>query len=343
MTRLRLPYVHEFIDRHGRLRRYVRKEGKQIALPGLPGSPEFMAAYQVALRMSPTPIATRNREGTLAAVAERFFQSTDFVNLKAGSQKTYRKALGPVLAAHGYRQVADLEPDKARRVIENIGRRAPGMANLTRSVLAKLFNYAMDIGLRRDNPFARVPRYRLGRHHTWTESELFTYERRWRLGTRERLAYAVLLYTVQRVGDAVRMQRSHVTDGALHLIQDKTGVALAIPLHPALIDAIKAGPSLGLYLIGDRAGRPIKAPALSALILAAAASAGLPRECVAHGLRKAGMRRLAEHGCTTKQIAAMSGHKSLREIERYTEAAEQKKLAAQAVRKLRPKEQNMIG
>jgi integrase len=343
VTRLRLQFVHEYIDRHGRVRRYVRKSGRHIPLPGLPGSPEFMEAYQAALRVTPVLIATRKREGSLAALVEHFVQSTEFVNLKAGSQKTYRKALGPVLAAHGHRMISDLEPDKARKVIENIGARAPGMANLTRSVLVKLFNYAVDIGLRRDNPFVRVPRYRLGKHHTWTESELFTYERRWPLGTRERLAYAILLYTVQRVGDAVRMQRSHVTDGALHLIQDKTGAELAIPLHPALNDAIKAGPSLGLYLIGDRAGRPIKAPALSALILTAAKAAGLPRECVAHGLRKAGMRRLAEHGCTTKQIAAMSGHKSLREIERYTAAAEQKKLATQAVRKLRPREQTVSG
>lgn len=337
MTRLRLQYIHEYIDRHGRVRRYVRKGGKHIPLPGLPGSPEFMEAYQVALGVKPWPIATRNREGTLAALVERFLQSTDFCNLKAGSQRTYLKALGPVLAAHGHRLICDLEPDKARKVIENIGARAPGMANLTRSVLVKMFNYAMDIGLRRDNPFVRVPRYRLGSHHTWQESELFAYERRWPLGTKERLAYAVLLYTMQRVGDAVRMQRTHVTDGALHLIQDKTGAELAIPLHPELIDAIRAGPSLGLYLIGDRAGRPIKTPALSALILAAARAAGLPRECIAHGLRKAGIRRLAEHGCSTKQIAAMSGHKSLREIERYTAQADQQRLARQAVRKLSQK------
>jgi len=62
------------------------------------------------------------------------------------------------------------------------------MANLTRSVMSRIFNYAVDIGLRRDNPFGRVPRYKFGSHHTWTEDELLTYETRWPLGTRERLA-----------------------------------------------------------------------------------------------------------------------------------------------------------
>ena len=340
MTRLRLKYVHEYIDRHGRVRRYVRKGGKHIPLPGMPGSPDFMEAYQAALRLKPTPIVTtRNRESTLAALVERFLLSADFVNLKAASQKTYQKALGPVLSAHGHRLVGDLEIDKARKVIEDIGARAPGMANLTRSVLTKLFNYAVDIGLRRDNPFARVPRYKLGSYHTWTEDELLTYEARWPLGTRERLAYALLLYTTQRVGDAVRMRRSDVVNGALTIKQNKTSTELVIPLHPELLDAIKAGPSLGLYLIGDRRGRPITADRLSALVLAAARAAALPRECVPHGLRKAGIRRLAEHGATTKQIASVSGHKSLREIERYTAAADQKKLAQQAVRKLGQKNQ----
>ncbi len=336
MTRLRLQYIHEYADRHGRLRRYIRKPGcPRIALPGLPGSPEFMDAYQAALGMKATPIATRNQEGTLAALAERFLQSTDFVNLKAGSQRTYRKALGPVLLAHGHRLIGDLELDKARKVIEDIGARAPGMANLTRSVLAKLFNYAMDIGLRRDNPFVRVPRYKLGTHHTWTEAELLAYEHRWPLGTRERLAYALLLYTTQRVGDAVRLRRGDVVNGAFSITQDKTDAELAIPLHPELIEAIKFGPALGLQLIGDRrTGRPVKKAALSALVKAAAKAAGLPPECVPHGLRKAGMRRLAEHGATTKEIASMSGHRSLREIERYTRAADQRKLAQRAITKL---------
>lgn len=76
MTCLRLQYIHEYIDRHGRVRRYVRKGGKHIPLPGLPGSPEFMEAYQAALGVKPSLIATRNREGTLAALVERFLQST---------------------------------------------------------------------------------------------------------------------------------------------------------------------------------------------------------------------------------------------------------------------------
>ena len=69
--------------------------------------------------------------------------------------------------------------------------------------------------------------------------------------------------------------------------------------------------------------------------------AGL-RNCSAHGLRKAAARRLAEAGCTEHEIAAITGHASLREVQRYTKAADQKRLAAAAMQKVRPRtEENM--
>jgi integrase len=63
-------------------------------------------------------------------------------------------------------------------------------------------------------------------------------------------------------------------------------------------------------------------------------AAGLPGRCKAHGLRKAAARRLAEADCSTKQIASVTGHRTLSEIERYTRGAEQQKLARQAMSKV---------
>ena len=58
----------------------------------------------------------------------------------------------------------------------------------------------------------------------------------------------------------------------------------------------------------------------------------------AHGLRKAAMRRLAEHGSTSKQIQAVSGHRTLSEIERYTRQVDQQRLAKAAIRLLPDKD-----
>ena len=48
-------------------------------------------------------------------------------------------------------------------------------------------------------------------------------------------------------------------------------------------------------------------------------------------MRKAACRRLAEAGCSVNEIAAISGHATLREIERYTKAADQERMARNAL------------
>jgi len=70
------------------------------------------------------------------------------------------------------------------------------------------------------------------------------------------------------------------------------------------------------------------------LIKRAAKGAGLPPDCVPHGLRKALQRKLAEHGATTKQMQAVSGHATLDEVERYSREAEQARLARDAIARL---------
>lgn len=62
-------------------------------------------------------------------------------------------------------------------------------------------------------------------------------------------------------------------------------------------------------------------------------AAGL-KDRSAHGLRKFAARRLAEAGCTTKQMAAITGHKTLSEVERYTASADQERMAREAISRL---------
>jgi integrase len=335
VAKLTLRYVHQYRDRHGKLRRYVRRPGfPRTSLPGLPGSREFMAAYEDAMSSAAPVRYSKHGAGTLGNLVTDFYRSAEFANLKPSSQAVYRVVLGTLVEAHGHRLVRDLPTTKARKIIEEIGANRPGMANLTRSVFRRVMGYAVSTGLRNDNPLAGVPSYRLGTRHTWTDDQIAAFENCWPLGTRERLAFALLLYTAQRGGDVVKMRRSDLKNGVIRIIQQKTGAEMAITIHPALTRALKAGPTNGLYLIGDPHGRPIKRATLTRLIGGAAKKAGLPSKCVAHGLRKAALRRLAEHGSTTKEIAAVSGHRTLGEIERYTAQADQGRLSRSAIGKL---------
>ena len=63
---------------------------------------------------------------------------------------------------------------------------------------------------------------------------------------------------------------------------------------------------------------------------AACRAAGL-KDLAAHGLRKACCRRLAEAGASANMIAAISGHRTLVEVARYTRAVDQEKMAHAAM------------
>jgi integrase len=293
-----------------------------------------MLAYNAAMEGEVSQPPSRYGSRTLGGLWTDFCRSTEYTNLSKSSKITYRRVIGPVLSAHGHRPISGMKRDHARKILEAIGVTAPAQANLTQKVLHRLMVFAVANGWRNDNPFQKLPQYKLGKHHSWTDEELIAFESRWALGTRERLAFDLLLYTAQRGGDVVALRHSDTVSGQFSIIQQKTGTPLVIPVHPNLQLSINAVPKKGIYLLGDKWGRPIQRQSITRIIRQAAKIAGLPPKCVAHGLRKAALRRLAERGASDKEIAAVSGHKSMDEVQRYTEAADQTGLARQAIKRL---------
>ena len=91
---LDLKYVHTFTDRHGKVRNYFRHHGKRISLPGTPGSPEFMQAYQAALTGGSTskPKADENRiaSGSVRAAVTTYYRSTEYLKLALSTRALRR-------------------------------------------------------------------------------------------------------------------------------------------------------------------------------------------------------------------------------------------------------------
>ena len=212
----------------------------------------------------------------------------------------------------------------------------PGAANALRIALRVIMKHAIEIGLRADDPTreVRAIRIRSAGHHSWTDNEIAQFERHHPIGSRARLALALLLYTGQRRGDVIRMGAQHIRNGALHVKQEKTGAELIIPVHPTLATIIAAAPRNHLTFVTTRHGRPFQGSAFSRWFREECDKAGLPH-CSAHGLRKAAARRLAEAGCTAHEIGAITGHASLTELVRYTKAVDQRRLAEAAMTKTR--------
>jgi integrase len=182
------------------------------------------------------------------------------------------------------------------------------------------------------NPTTGVEKYKIDSDgfHVWSEHEVSKYEAEHPVGTRARLAQALLLYTGQRVSDVHRMGWQHVTGSTIRVKQKKTGTVLAIPLHPQLKAMLATLPRTNMTFLVTERGAPFTAQGLGTFVKKHCVVAGLPH-CSAHGLRIRAAVRLADAGCSAKEIAAITGHKSLREIERYTAAADQERLARQAL------------
>src|SRR5262249_55517306 len=279
--------------------------------------------------------ADRARPGTMTALALSYFASPRFRGMRVSSQKIYRGMVEKFCREHGDKRVALLGREHIVRLMAGHADQ-PNVANALRRVLRAMMQHAIDINLRRDDPTRDVQAIRVKSigHHSWTDSEIALFERHHPVGSRPRLALALLIYTGQRRGDVIRMGPQHVRDGALHVRQEKTGVELAIPIHPELAAVIAARPSGHLTFLTTRFGRPFEGSGFSHWFRDACDQAGLPH-CSSHGLRKAAARRLAEAGCTAHEIGARPGHASLAELVRYTRAADQRRLAEAAMAKTR--------
>lgn len=129
------------------------------------------------------------------------------------------------------------------------------------------------------------------------------------------------------------MGRQHIRGDAIEVRQQKTGTRLLIPIHPKLRAELDAAKNEHLTFITTAYGAAFSVAGFGNWFSAAARDAGLRNRSL-HGLRKSAARRLAEAGCSSKQIAAVTGHASLREVERYTSAADQERLARDAVGRL---------
>jgi integrase len=180
--------------------------------------------------------------------------------------------------------------------------------------------------------------------HRWTDAEIAKFEEKHAVGTRARLAMALGLYTGQARQDVIAMGAQHITsehdpeqerdfevlDWVRKKTEDKTGLELAIPVHPELRRIIDATPSKHLTFLVTNLGAPFTAAGFGNWFRDRCNEAGLP-QCSFHGLRKAAATRLIDAGCDVVEAAAITGHASLKELQRYIETRDRKRAARRAM------------
>lgn len=368
MARLRsnrfLPeHVTRFQDRHGKWRYRFRRAGFPTGyFKATFGTPEWLVEYaqfndpaapRQALRDA---AAARIAPGTLAELRHRYFAVPDRLGPTATTQLKVRRVLelglfdtrhAWPLAGLTFEHVDALIAARRAKSIDDKGKVSGGIeaARKLRKEMVRLFDFAEAAGLVAHSPMKHAalvkvaPDERSSGFHSWSEEDIAAYRGRWALGTKQRLAMELMLWTDQRKCDAIHLGRQHVRGGKFVIHQSKTGKTLVLAIAPPLAAAIAAMPKgdpdkpAAMCFLMTEWGKPFTVKGFGGWFREQCDAAGL-NHCTAHGLRKATMRRMADLQMPNKTMKSVSGHSKDDEVARYTAAADQERLATDAIARL---------
>lgn len=345
-VKIDLRYVHTDRDRrNGLLRVYFRRRlgAPKIRLRARPGTPEFLAEYQAALAGGGEKPDASLKPRSYRWLMVQYFGSADFRGLDPRTQRTRRGILEHTckepIAPGAAETFADFPLErmggKAIRVLRDRKADLPEAANNRVKAIRRMFAWGVEAELVKMNPARDVSYKRRATegHHSWTEAEIAQFEARHAAGSKARLALALLMFTCVRRSDVVLLGKQHVRQGWLKFTAQKgrnrTPVTVEIPVVPPLQRALEIGPCGDLTFLVTEQGRPFTAAGFGNWFRDRCNEAGLP-QCSAHGLRKAGAALAAENGATVHELMAIFGWLTMKEAERYTRAAQRKKMSGRA-------------
>jgi integrase len=330
--------------------RFRRKGSPTVTLNAPPGTDDFMREYLAALegnaQLLPKQLERRQQAatGTLRWLITHYYGSAEFKRLNPHTQHVRRLILDKLCQstdANGIRRgdkpYAQMEARNVR-MLRDEKANTPEAANQIVKMLRQVFAYAVVVDLAKANPAKEVPYLKTGTKgfHTWTMDEVSRFEERHRIGTKAWLALALMLYTGQRRSDIIQFGRQHVKNGWLKITQQKNRnrapITVEIPVLPELQNIIDASPCGDLTFLVTEFGRPFTSNGFGNWFRDRCIEAGVPGR--AHGLRKATATRLAELGATDREIMAVTGHQTSKEVDRYTKAARRKVLAENAMARM---------
>jgi integrase len=325
------PYTYR-LNRGARQYVEFRRNGVSVMMKEAPGTPEFALAYAKLLNgVMPKPTAL-----SFAALVADYRRSAKWAKLKPRTQADYGKVLDWVTDVLGPLPVAGMRrKDVIRAQAENADRTR--FANYIVQVLNVLFDHAMNIGWRDDNPAKGVsllptPDNRKRAHVPWTDEAVATM--RAQSSGMPRLIFEVGIGTVQRPDDWTRFKWGDYDGDTIALRQGKTGVKLVIPCTEALrmaLDTEKArlNPHPARAILTGSKGRPLTYRRMAEIMLAERKRLGL-LDYDLHALRYRGVMELALAGCTDDEIASYSGHRTKDMVAKYAGEARQIMLARSA-------------
>lgn len=352
-----MRFVRRDVDRHGNVRLYFQRHrrGPKVRIDAEEGTPEFYAQYQALLAGEHKPPASSGiAPGTWRWLCIEYFRWMETARLDPQTRRTRRAILDSTFVEPVHPEATETFAafplarltTKALGVLRDRKAQTPHAANNRVKAIRAVFKWAVKQEHVRVNPARELDRIDAASTgwHSWDVDEVRRFEERHPIGTKARLALALLIYTGVRRSDVVLLGRQHrqmvpnpdngVPEPWLKFVQRKNRrrkpVTIEIPVLPELDRVIEASPAGEMTYLVTEYGLPFSAAGFGGKMRQWCNEAGLP-ECSSHGLRKAGAATAAENGATPHQLMSIFGWLTIAEAERYTRAARRRKMAGEAM------------
>jgi integrase len=358
---LDFPYLKSDPDRHGNDRLYVRRHDRKVRLRETPGTPAFIAEYDAGLKALERAYSERNGTAapkalkgptaatpyTLGWLIAKYKASGEYGALDEKS----RSARASMLDVCALEPVHPDQPDDLMRdcplkeftsehgrMLRDRVKDQPGAANNRRKHMSAMFGWAVETSETKvkSNPMRDVKAIKsVGTgYYAWNMADLEKYEKRHPIGTKARLAVALLLFLGPRRQDMVGFGKQMVKDGLIGFVPKKTRHIRPDmsykPVLPILADIIAASPCGDLTFLVTAHGKAFTANGFGNKMREWCNQADLP-QCTAHGIRKLGATIVAENGATLSQLMSIYDWSTPGMAMKYIKAADRKKMAAQAM------------
>lgn len=300
---------------------------RSLGVHGLhPTDPKVLAAWAAehARWQDMPPNTDTPAAGTFAWALDLYVSgNADWAKYAEGTRAARLAIFNRYRMAQGARPVKTITSEAIERALYAKGGHA---AVNEYKALRPVFEHLRRLGFIRKNPMAGIEldKPKIKGFPVADADDIAAFQGRWPVATRERLIFDVGLYTGAARSDLAKLGRKNIKDDLLVYQRQKSGVTARVPLTAELRAVIARTPDIApAFILTDR-GRPFSAASLGNEFGEAARKAGMASRL--HGLRKAFCIYWAEKGATTHQIAAMAGHMSLSEVERYTRAADRQRM-----------------
>ena len=233
-------------------------------------------------------------------LVQRYMESAEWSGLAIATRKQRGLFYRQVVDASGN---ADCRTVTARDIRNALERRktTPALANNFLKSMSALFKWALahehvgvdpTIGVRRlKNKSDGFP--------AWTDEDVKQFTSLWPVGTRERLAFEMLLTSGLRRSDIVRVGRQHMAQAVVRIRTAKTGTPVTVELSDRVLDIIDETQTGDLSIIVGKKGMPLTKESFGNWFREVCRSAGVQKS--AHGLRKLSATIAANAGATTHQ------------------------------------------